>query len=939
MMLRCFLPVVCVLFWVMNLVGVDSTPPTKRHTVALNGHNFTLPAGYTIEVAATAPLVERPIAAAFAEDGTLFVTESSGTNEAPTKQLISKPHKLYRLPATTDGVFRERTIHIERLSMPQGVAVVGEHVFVGAPPSIWKYDAKGARPEGTEWFKGQTLTGCTNDLHGPYPGPEGYLYWTKGAFAEQKYTLPNGKPFKSSAAHIFRAKLDGTGLEPVMTGGMDNPVDVVFTATGDRIFSTTFFQHPEAGQRDGLIHAIYGGIYGKDHAPIHSSQHPWTAPTLMPVMTHLGAAAPAGLLYQRTQKLSDKYAGELYCCAFNMAKVTRHVLVPEGSTYRTLDKDFIVSDNRDFHPTDVIADADGSLLIVDTGGWYRQCCPTSQLVKTDIHGAIYRVRQVNANMPNDPRGLQLNWATPTAEELLARLDDPRPVVQERAIRLLGELPPFNFQLNATTTQGRCNRLWVAARWGRAGLPFAARCLTDESETVRRVALHVLSLTPDKTYTMDVVKCLESDSMHEKRVAAECLGRMGDPRALPRLLAQLAKPTDRVLQHALTYALIEIGDADAVREAGVTKPYHLLALAGMSDGLNAKDLFTHLHSRDQEMQRCTWWLLGENKRFQPEFEAYLARPENAKKFTSDQLPTIAKFGSSVAVQEFLARGMGTSDRVAYFQSASQCGLKQMPDAWVKQLDPTTLAKHPEAWDAAVMLLRRSPLTESQAASRDWFTVCRDSGTDTTRKLSYWAALPSSAWKLDDANIMELIASTHRDQSGAVRTASADILSRATLNVSQQQKLADALPNAGPMELAKLVSALRNAPDDLTHATLSKLTVSMQRFSLRADDLTKTFEKRSEAIKTSVTELVKSLNVDATAQKAKLDELLPKLNGGDVRRGQLVFNSPKAACATCHASRPGHDPHRRHPLGTGFARSDHLPERQFRALLRTGQSRPC
>src|SRR3546814_9217684 len=61
--------------------------------------------------------------------------------------------------------------------------------------------------------------------------------------------------------------------------------------------------------------------------------------------------------------------------------------------YTTLvrsDSDFLVSDNTDFHPTDVIEDADGSLLVIDTGGWYKLCCPTSQLWKPDVLGAIYR---------------------------------------------------------------------------------------------------------------------------------------------------------------------------------------------------------------------------------------------------------------------------------------------------------------------------------------------------------------------------------------------------------------------------------------------------------------------------------------------------------------------------------------------------------------------
>ena len=48
-----------------------------------------------------------------------------------------------------------------------------------------------------------------------------------------------------------------------MTGGMDNPVDVVFTPGGERIFTTTFLQQPGGGRRDGLIHAVYGGVYGK----------------------------------------------------------------------------------------------------------------------------------------------------------------------------------------------------------------------------------------------------------------------------------------------------------------------------------------------------------------------------------------------------------------------------------------------------------------------------------------------------------------------------------------------------------------------------------------------------------------------------------------------------------------------------------------------------
>jgi len=48
------------------------------------------------------------------------------------------------------------------------------------------------------------------------------------------------------------------------------------------------------------------------------------------------------------------------------------------------------------------------------------------------------------------------------------------------------------------------------------------------------------------------------------VAAEALGRMGDARAIPGLLEAFMLPADPVLDHALTFALMEIGDAGALK---------------------------------------------------------------------------------------------------------------------------------------------------------------------------------------------------------------------------------------------------------------------------------------------------------------------------------------------------------------------------------------
>src|SRR5262249_43742960 len=169
------------------------------------------------------------------------------------------------------------------------------------------------------------------------------------------------------------------------------------------------------GRRDGLIHAVYGAVYGKDHSVVY--EHPWTGPSLMPVLSHMGPAAPAGLTRYESNAFGHDYQDNLFAVQFNLQKVSRHVLSAEGATYKSQDIDFLVSSNRDFHPTDVIEDADGSLLVMDTGGWYKLCCPTSQLVKPDVLGAIYRVRRKDAPRPADPRGLKIAWAKQSAKEL------------------------------------------------------------------------------------------------------------------------------------------------------------------------------------------------------------------------------------------------------------------------------------------------------------------------------------------------------------------------------------------------------------------------------------------------------------------------------------------------------------------------------------------
>ena len=375
----------------------NSSTESALHEVKLGEDSFLVRDGYRFEKIADAGLVTRPTVADWDDKGRLVVMESAGAVGSVEKQLEDTPHTLVRLEDVDgDGTFDRRIVAAENLSFYSGVLCDGKDIYVSAPPCILKLtdeDGDGVCESRSVWHDGGTLTYCANDLHGPYAGPDGWLYWCKGAFGEQRHQLGDGEHLVSKAAQILRKRKSGGPVEIVTSGGMDNPIELVFLPNGERFFTSTFLQHPSGGKRDGIAHAVHGSVFGKRHHVIDGL--PRTG-ELMPVMTHLGPAAPSGLARLR---FGNRDENVLVCAQFNLHKVSQHTLKPSGATYSTTDQDLVSSKRLDFHPTDVIEDADGSLIILDTGDWYDLCCPSSGFEGKRSPGGIYRLQRDDKKSP------------------------------------------------------------------------------------------------------------------------------------------------------------------------------------------------------------------------------------------------------------------------------------------------------------------------------------------------------------------------------------------------------------------------------------------------------------------------------------------------------------------------------------------------------------
>jgi putative heme-binding domain-containing protein len=511
-----------------------SVPLAEAGGATFHDREFAFAEGFNLSVAAPPSLTSRPIEACFDNKGRLLVTESSGSNDPVAKQVKERPHRILRLTDSDgDGLFDQKTVFADQLMFPEGILWLDGSVYVAAPPQIWKLtdaDDDGVAERREVWFDGKTLSGCANDLHGPYLGPDGLIYWCKGGFAAQTFDLAGKPGWSSRASHVFRARPDGTGLESVFTAGMDNPVGLAWTPEGDLMVSGTFLQHPGAGRRDGIIHAVRGGVWGKDHDVLQG--HPRTG-ALMPPMTHLGPAAAASMC---------RYDRDLLVCQFNLRTVSRHHLIPEGATYRTEDSPLLVSEHPDFHPTDVLQAPDGSILVVDTGGWYKLCCPTSQLAKPDVPGAIYRLRRTAGEIP--PTAPAPQWSLPP--DFRESLNSPNLQLRRLALEAAGQAP------GRQATPGA--KLKVSQDIVPLILTSAAAAPGDRF--LEHAATYALLEGGDPD---TMAQALATADPHGKRLLVYALAQAKPDAASGTSIAALLPAADESLLEALVFAFAQVPD--------------------------------------------------------------------------------------------------------------------------------------------------------------------------------------------------------------------------------------------------------------------------------------------------------------------------------------------------------------------------------------------
>ncbi len=886
---------------------------------------ISVPDGFKVEKVAGSDLISYPMFANLDEEGRLFVFESTGPNTMTTEEMLENP--TYRIKIledlTGDGFYDKSVIFADSLPLPQGGHFYQGSLYVTASPDLLRLTdttGDGIADEREVILTGWTLSVNACTLQGPYFGPDGWLYMPdcrRGYSIETK----DGTLLEGSGARIWRSRPDGSGLEWISAGGFDNAVGLAFMPAGEVIGTMTYFTDPQHGQRDALMHWVEGGVYPKPHSVIEEDSLIRTG-ELMPVMTKLPRVSPAGIHRYRSQILGSDYKDNLFTAHFNTGKVIRSIPEGDGATFRTTDEDFLTSDLPRFHPTDVLEDADGSLLMLDTGGWFVQGCPLSGAAQEEFRGGIYRIQKIDGTKVTDPRGEDLSLETLAPEQLIQYLGDSRPVVHDRSVELLVEagqpsVEPLSeiLEHSSSTAEIRLSAVFALFRIGTPEAIDAVRMgLMDSNHQVRVAAARSAGMARDRDAADRLMEMVIDDHPAVRRQAATALGQIGDVRAAETLLSAVSNQNDRFVEHAIIHSLIILENPDPVvrgltDESANVQKASLIALDQMTgNNLQSDQIVPFLENEVEELRRTGLWVASRHPEWIHEILDYLHNQFDREEIPEEQEDSLGdvliSFCNADEIQELMAQTLDENSsfqiRMFIMDIIGRCDAEISPEL-VHQVGELLEDDDIEITSRAVDLIKSRNFSELITPLEE---IADDQSQPIVFRLSAIDAITAERPRLPVDYFNLLLDTLEPENEATLRQSAARIIGQSQLDDEQLLILAnDYLERMEPFLLRRLLDAYGqpNQNSEVGKALIASLEESPEKLdNLSEDELKNLFSVYEDTeIQESADILIDRLRERHESRLQRLEEMESNLSGGDVGRGREIFFGNKAICSACHA----------------------------------------
>jgi putative membrane-bound dehydrogenase-like protein len=834
------------------------------------------PSGFTIKRVAGPPEINFPMFATLDNAGRLYVTESSGGDLYDELQKLTRTCRISVLEDRDgDGRYEIARVFADKLTPSMGLAWRDGKLYAADPPDLVTLEDTDG--DGRADKRAVVLTGFghsdNGSLHGLTFGPDVWLYFTMGNPDSYDLRGPDGSRARGRAGALIRCQPDGSRVETV-AHGFENLVEVAFLPDGSIIGTLNWYQLPDHGVRDALVQILEGSRF-----PIHPLDPLVPYPqfnSVLPPLTLFPAVAHSGLAIYRGGAFPSEMRGNPFSAQHNTRKIVRHRLTPKGSSYAVENFDFVTTDDSDVHFSDVVEDSDGSLLVVDTGSWYVQHCPTGRIRQAPARGGIYRVSFGRRSAGVPTRSAKADRKE-TGDSRAVRTVEAAAAGDSRAPDLLSALKSTN-------------ALTAAA---------AARMLGRRGETNAAPELTILLRAPNLALRL---------------AAAEALASCGTRTSVPTVLEAMAGDTDDFLEHALTFTLHRLADRETLVSAlddpnpKVQRAALLLLEQPPFQAVPAYAVVTRLNASDARLRDAARWVLLRHPECGEAGAAFLrqliaqSNPTEADYKALRQFLPLFQTNAAVvsAITRSLSPGsqrVSEAQRVRLLEALAALDWRganaSLEEAILRLLRDGSTAIRSAAVRAAGAL--RVPGAEAPLAD-----VAQDIRQPANLRLEALQELVRRRPALDAAAMDFLVSQLSPTNKSNSRLAAAETLTNAKLSPAQMAVFLTAVRGDAVISPASILAALERHGLDAGYAValLDYISGSLDAgWTVSADQLVKVQAAVPESQRARAETLLARLAGNVARQRQQLAEFEPLLKGGDYVRGQKVFFE-KTQCTTCH-----------------------------------------
>ena len=435
----------------------QSKPPGPPLSPSEALSRMVVPEGFHVELVASEPDIQNPVAMAFDDAGRIYVTESF---EYPRHEPGPGKDRIKILSDTDgDGKVDRVKVFAEGLNIPSGIAVGHGGVWVAnAPDILFLQDTDG---DDVADVSTVVVTGFgridTHELPNALTwGPDGYLYGLNGVF-NPSVVEQDGRRFEFTCA-MFRIHPRTKKFE-IFCEGTSNPWGIAFDSVGSSFISACVIDH--------LWHLTETGYYLRQGGPY--PPHTWWAESIVKHKHQM--AAYCGIEYFDSDAYPERYRGKLYMGNIHGGCINVDRIERSGATYKGFgEPDFLTANDVWFMPVAQKIGPDGCLYVLD---WYDRyhCYQDASADPKGVdrgHGRLYRI--VHGERP-ESRFQDISKLTES--ELVSALSDPNLFVRQRtqleiAERGLAKGSPAAIELEKIAKDHGNLKTQMHAIWALAG---------------------------------------------------------------------------------------------------------------------------------------------------------------------------------------------------------------------------------------------------------------------------------------------------------------------------------------------------------------------------------------------------------------------------------------------------------------------------------------